>query len=100
MEFREQLSIKLRPHPSDHIGKYNQWIESQKNLDVSLDDSLTLAEAIAWSNVVVGCQTYAMVVALASGRQVICSIPPRVATCVLPQTEIVKLAELYADNSC
>jgi hypothetical protein len=94
--FGENLSIKLRPHPSDPIGKYDQWIESQKNLDVSLDSSRTLAEAIAWSNVVVGCQTYAMVVALASGRQVICSIPPRVATCVLPQTEIIKLADLIS----
>ncbi|MCA6574345.1 MAG: hypothetical protein IM537_13130 [Pseudanabaena sp. M57BS1SP1A06MG] len=94
--FGKHLSIKLRPHPSDHIGKYNQWIESQKNLDISLDNSLTLAEAIAWSNVVVGCQTYAMVVALASGRKVICSIPPGVATCVLPQTEIIKLADLIS----
>jgi hypothetical protein len=94
--FGENLSIKLRPHSSDPIGKYDQWIESQKNLDVSLDSSRTLAEGIAWSNVVVGCQTYAMVVALASGRQVICSIPPRVATCVLPQTEIIKLADLIS----
>jgi hypothetical protein len=90
----EHLLIKLRPHPSDSIGKYSQWIESQKNLDVSLDNSLTLAEAIAWSDVVVGCQTYAMVVALAAGRRVICSIPLGVATCVLPQTEIIKLADL------
>ncbi|MEG4247519.1 hypothetical protein [Microcoleus sp. Pol10D4] len=95
----EHISIKLRPHPSDHLGKYDQWINSQNNLDISLDDSLTLAEAIAWSNVVVGCQTYAMVIGLAAGRKVICSIPPGVATCVLPQTEIVKLAELHADNS-
>ena len=91
--FGENLSIKLRPHPSDPIGKYDQWIKSQKHLDVSLDNSRTLAEAIAWSNVVVGCQTYAIVVALASGRQVICSIPPYGEDCVLPQTEIIKLAD-------
>lgn len=97
--FGENLSIKLRPHPSDPIGKYDQWIESQRNLDVSLDNSRTLAEAIAWSNIVVGCQTYAMVIALAAGRKVICSIPPRVATCILPQSEIIKLADLYVDNS-
>ena len=47
--FGENLSIKLRPHPSDPIGKYDQWIKSQKNLDVSLDNSRTLAEAIAWA---------------------------------------------------
>jgi len=94
LKFEGQLSIKLRPHPSDPIGKYDQWIKSQKNLDICLDDSLTLAEAIAWSNVVVGCQTYAMVVALASGKQVICSIPSWGGDCVLPQTEIIKLGDL------
>lgn len=94
LELGEPLSIKLRPHPSDRIGKYTQWIESQTNFDISLDNSLPLAEAIAWSNVVVGCQTYAMVVALAVGRQVICSIPPWGGDCVLPQTEIIKLADL------
>lgn len=92
--FGENLSIKLRPHPSDPIGKYDQWIKSQENLDVSLDNSRTLAEAIAWSSVVVGCHTYAMIVALAAGRRVICSIPPKVANCVLPQAEILKLADL------
>lgn len=92
--FGENLSIKLRPHPSDPIGKYDQWIKSQKNLDVSLDNSRTLAEAITWSSVVVGCHTYAMIIALAAGRRVICSIPPKVANCVLPQAEILKLADL------
>lgn len=94
LTFGEHLSIKLRPHPSDSICKYSQWIESQKNLDISLDNSLTLAEAIAWSDVVVGCQTYAMVVALALGKPVISSIPPWALPCILPQTEIIRLANL------
>ncbi|KKI99119.1 glycosyltransferase family protein [Prochlorothrix hollandica] len=98
LECGKNISIKLRPHPSDHLGKYNQWIKLQNKLNISLDDSLTLAEAIAWSNIVVGCQTYAMVVALASGKKVVCSIPPGVATCILPQTEIIKLADLDAGN--
>lgn len=100
LELGEQITIKLRPHPSDRLSKYNQWIESKPNFDISLDDSSTLAEAIAWSNVVVGCQTYAMVVALEASRRVICSIPPKLATCVLPQTNIIKLADIYANNSC
>jgi hypothetical protein len=87
-------SIKLRLHPSETIGKYDQWMEAQKGLKVTLDDSLTLAESIAWSDVVVGCQTYAMVVALAAGKRVISSIPPWAPPCVLPQPEIVKLTDL------
>lgn len=87
-------SIRLRPHPSDVAGKYDQWIESQKGLKISLDASSTLAESIAWADVVVGCHTYAMVVALAAGRRVISSVPPWAPPCVLPQAGILKLADL------
>lgn len=88
------VSIKLRPHPSDAVGKYDQWIESQKGLKIALDVSPTLAESIAWADVVVGCQTYAMVVALAAGRRVISSIPPWAPACVLPHAGILMLAGL------
>lgn len=94
LQLGSNLSIRLRPHPSDPVGKYDQWIEGQKNKKLSLDDSPILAESIAWSDVVVGCQTYAMVVALAVGRRVISSIPPWALPCVLPQAGIIKLADL------
>jgi len=88
------VSIKLRPHPSDAVGKYDQWIESQKDLKITLEHSSTLAESIAWADIVVGCQTYAMVVALAAGKHVISSLPPWGPSCVLPHREILKLADL------
>ncbi|TYQ28937.1 hypothetical protein PseudUWO311_02000 [Pseudanabaena sp. UWO311] len=94
LQLESHLSIKLRPHPSDPIGKYNQWIDLQKNLDISLDTSLTLAESIAWSDIVVGCQTYAMVVSLAAGKRVVCSIPPWGDACILPQPKIIKLVDI------
>jgi hypothetical protein len=87
-------SIKLRLHPSDTKGKYDKWLEAHKALKISLDDSLNLAESIAWSDMVVGCQTYAMVVSLAAGKRVISSIPPWAPPCILPQPEIVKLTDL------
>ena len=92
------ISIRLRPHPSDLIGKYDQWINAQKGMKIALDDSLNLAESIAWSDVVVGCQTYAMVVALDAGKRVISSIPPWAPPCVLPQPGIVKLADLLSQE--
>jgi hypothetical protein len=98
LQLGSDLSIRLRPHPSDPAGKYDQWIEGQNNLEISLDDSLTLAEAIAWSDIVVGCQTYAMVVALVAGRRVISSIPCWAPPCVLPQAGIIKLSELLPPN--
>lgn len=85
--------IRLRPHPSDPPGKYDAWLTCQANSRVSLDQSANLAEAIAWSNVVVGCQTYAMVLALACGRTVISTIPAWAPPCVLPHEGIKKMAE-------
>jgi hypothetical protein len=86
--------IRLRPHPSDPPGKYDAWLNKQTNLRVSLDRSRSLAEALTWSNVVVGCQTYAMVLALACGRTVISSIPPWAPPCILPQPGIRHLSRL------
>ncbi len=88
------LSIRLRPHPSDSIDKYDKWLEVQKNVQISLDESPSLAESIAWADVVVGCHTYAMVVALAAGRRVISSIPSWAPSCILPQVGILKLTDL------
>lgn len=84
--------IRLRLHPSEPPGKYDSWLERQVNTRVSLDRSTTLADALAWSNLVAGCQTYAMVIALACGRTVISTIPPWAPPCVLPQPEILRLS--------
>jgi hypothetical protein len=91
---RAGMSIRLRAHPSDPPGKYDAWVARNKTLDVSMDESPTLAQSIAWSHVVVGCQTYAMVIALGTGRRVVSSIPPGAPPCVLPHHGIIKLSEL------
>jgi len=91
--------IRLRAHPSDPPGKYDAWLARQANPRVNLDRSATLTDALAWSNMVVGCQTYAMVLALACGRTVISAIPPWAPPCVLPQPEIILLSRL-CDASC
>jgi hypothetical protein len=87
-----EAEIRLRPHPSDLPGKYEAWLARQTNARVSLDRSATLADAIAWANVVVGCQTYAMVLAQACGRTVVSSVPPWAPPCALPQKGIIKMA--------
>ena len=90
----EDVQIRLRPHPSDPVGKYDQWVARHSDLHIEIDPAQALAESLAWSTRVVGCQTYAMVIALAAGRQVICSIPPWAPSCVLPYPEIIKLSSL------
>ncbi len=94
----DKPSIRLRPHPSDSLGKYDQWINEQKHINISLDREIDLAKSIAWSNMVVGCQTYAMVIALAAGKKVFSSIPPWAPSCVLPQKGILKISELIQNK--
>lgn len=86
--------IRLRPHPSDPPGKYDAWLahQGELGLDIALDTHDTLAAALGWADTVVGCQTYAMVVALAAGRRVISTVPPWAPPCVLPQSGIEHLS--------
>lgn len=86
--------IRLRPHPSDLPGKYDVWLARQTTSQVRLDRSASLVDALAWSNVVAGCQTYAMVVALACGRTVISTIPAWSPPCTLPHADITHLSSL------
>jgi len=93
-----ELTIRLRPHPSEAAGKYDAWIIAHPHLRLELDTSGGLDQAIAWSETVVGCQTYAMVVALAAGRRGVCSITPGMPPCVLPMTELIQLAQLATES--
>lgn len=88
--------IRLRPHPSDRTDKYDNWIARQDPARVSLDTAPDLAAAIGAARYVAGCQSFAMVVALAAGRRVICTLPPWAPPCVLPQRDIVHLKDCVA----
>lgn len=92
----DQPTIRLRPHPSDPAGKYDQWIQSLAGMNVKIDDEPALAKSLAWAGTVAGCQTYAMVVALAAHKRVFSSVPPGAPPCLLPHSRIVKMAELTA----
>lgn len=87
---RETL-LRLRPHPSEPKGKYAEWMAAHANLNLALDDGGPLAQSIARARWVVGCETYAMVVALAAGRHVVSTLPPWAPDCRLPQEGIIRL---------
>lgn len=85
------FQLKIRPHPSDFDGKYDEFINDNF---CEVDAGSSLAEALAWADVVVGCQTYAMVVALHAGKKVVSSIPDGVPDCILPYQNILHLKNL------
>lgn len=88
-------SIKIRLHPSDEEGKYN-WIlkiKKYKNIFIS-SKSQDLIDEIINADLVVGCETMAMVLALHAKKEVISCIPPNGRRCILPHKEIKHLRDL------
>lgn len=85
--------IRVRPHPSEPIDKYN-WVQHEYNLPIEIGGAHTLLEEIADCDVVVGCESMAMVIGLLAGKRVISCIPPEGKPCRLPHGEIEKLHNL------
>lgn len=86
--------ILLRPHPSDNVKKYDYWLKRQSKWNLGIDTSTSLEEAIAGSDIVVGCETYALIVALAAGKRAISSIPAHAPRCRLPSKGIIHLRDI------
>jgi len=86
--------VIVRPHPSEPLDKYSYVREQFCNLPIDLGGRQTLFEEISQSQVVVGCETMAMVVGLLAQKRVISCIPPKGRRCSLPQIEIEHLGEL------
>jgi hypothetical protein len=67
--------VTLRPHPSDPAGKYSAIVAAHAPL-ARLSSGRALLEEIAEADVVVGCESMAMVAALLAKKRVLCSVPP------------------------
>jgi hypothetical protein len=89
--------ILIRPHPSEPIDKY-RWAQHEFDLPIEAGGARALLEEIAGSDVVVGCQSMAMVVGLIAGKRVISCIPPEGTPCALPHIEIERLQDLLKMN--
>jgi hypothetical protein len=90
--------VLIRPHPSEPIDKYN-WAQHEFNLPIEMGGKFTLIEEIAESDVVVGCESMAMIVGLVAGKRVISCIPPEGKHCGLPHSEIESLHKLLKTNT-
>lgn len=89
-------NIILRPHPSERTEKY-LWAKSYSQIPLNISSSFDLLEDIKNSDLVVGCESMAMVIALIAKKRVISSIPPFGRKCVLPHPEIELLSLMVND---
>jgi len=87
--------IRLRPHPSEAPGKYDAFLRDGGEFPVR-QAAGSLVEGLSQCRWVAGCQTYAMTLALRTGREVFGSLPPWAPACVLPHQGVVHLRNLMA----
>ena len=92
LELPSSTLIRMRPHPSDSPGKYNKWIARHSALNIQIDNTLHIAESIARSSWVAGCESTALVLAIMAGRKVYCTLPPHAPACRLPHSGLIHLA--------
>lgn len=88
------LPLRLRPHPSDPVGKYDEWMAANPVLQPVLDPDSDLAGAIAGSALILGLNSFALTIALAAGYPVLSILPPWAPPCVLPQKGIGRLCHM------
>ncbi len=90
----DSVEIHLRPHPPDPVGKYDEWCKNQKKYNVELANNEPLVNAISWSDWVVGCESYVLLVALAAKRKVASTLPPWAPKISIPHEGILHLRDL------
>ena len=88
----EIRNVIIRPHPSETNQK---WAWAKKNKLVNkIDNKESLIEQILNSELIVGCETMAMIVGIIAKKRVISIIPPGGKKCSLPHKEIEHLQEI------
>ncbi|MDX6702724.1 MAG: hypothetical protein QOF26_2950 [Baekduia sp.] len=88
-------AVRVRVHPAETPEKYAATLEAgagRRPVPIAFSAGTTLAADVAWADVVVGCDTMAMVVGLAAGRRVVSSIPPGGRPLTLPFAAIERFA--------
>lgn len=85
--------VVIRPHPSDISGKYDWLLDKYADI-VQLSVGKPLIEEIVGADVVVGCESMALVIGLLAQKKVVSCIPPGGPVCRLPQVDILHFREL------
>lgn len=79
----EYNEIIIRMHPSESIEKYKNIIKNFGN-KYKLSSNTELYIDIAKADIIIGCETMAMMIAYLANKQILCSIPTGGGNCRLP----------------
>lgn len=84
----EPEEIVVRPHPSESVEKYQYLIRKYPTMTILVRKQRDLLDELIESDVIIGCETMALVAAIAAGRRAISCIPAGGRSCSLPHHEI------------
>jgi hypothetical protein len=90
-----EYKIILKPHPSEPKGKYEGYAGKYDNYSIEIKYDTELYSLIGWADWAVGCETFAMVVALSAGKETFSTIPPWGKPCRLPYENIIQIRDIY-----
>ena len=85
--------INIRPHPSENPNKYH-WAKALAPALIRFGGAEPLMQETVDADIIVGCESMALVVGLLAGKRVISCIPPSANPCQLPQPEIEHMYNL------
>jgi hypothetical protein len=88
LDGNELEQIVVRPHPSEPLQKYEYLVSNSQGLPVVVRKDVDLLDEVLGSSIVIGCETMALVVALAAGCRAVSCIPARGRACELPHDAI------------
>ena len=84
--------IIFRPHPYENINKY-KWVLNFKNFKIIIRRNKNLFNEISKSNLVAGCNTVALYLAVIANKKVYTSIP-KGYVCEVPSKKIKYLNQV------
>lgn len=94
LDLPHDVLVRLRPHPSESLEKYNHWVDQNPLMNIELDDSVSIADSLGRATWVAGCESFALVLAIMAGRTTYCTLPPWAPLCQLPHSGLIELRHL------
>jgi len=90
---KNYVHIILRLHPSENTDKYDYILKKYQHLvtKINISNHTDLYSDVAWADLVVGMNSFALVISLSSNVPTMSILPPFSIDCVLPHKEIVHL---------
>ena len=95
LNLKKEFFIRFRLHPSENKNKYDDWVRKQNKDNISISINDNLCEDISWSNIVIGYESYALVIASASKRKCFSTKLPNEENCRLMIEDLEYIRDLH-----